>query len=929
MTRSDGQALTEDQLWDKLFASERLPYGRARTAEVEQVIRHADAQDLQMLRYTARIFSIEAYGHGGEPGKAFVPFAWCVAAYDRGENDPRADYHLFWSFKAIVARMTAFPEISLEQTMAVLDDMERRYRRAGHTMNPVHQHRELVARHVGDRAGATEQYRLWCASPRGEMSDCIGCEPSSKVEHLSWIGRYEEAVAVAQPVLGGEFTCVEQPQVILTDLLVPYLHTGRPTEAAQAHRRAYRAFQHDRAALGLAAQHVTFCGLTGNHARGLELVERHLGWLDEAPTPATDKDFSAAAAFVLGLVAQAGHADAVVRRPAFQDREATEPTVAALHEELAARALTLAHRFDARNGTTEQSDQVRATLGVEPLVDFLPLSGPARAATGQPTPSPVRARYPDSPQELADLAEHDLWLNDDDSTAAAWRRFDEVCPDPAPALRARRLTGQGALAAITDAAAAEEPWRRAAELFAEAGDEIGVLEIRSRLGALHCKLADADADAGLAELEGSIAGLAELGGGAPLLRARIRLAVALRHLDRLPEATELLIELSRQADELGEAVQSATIRLLLADLAAAQPDADALAEAQQYAERAERQLEAVAPASNLRRRAQFGIAKMRLAQDDPETAYQLLGEAAQAADPMLSASALGLRGVIAMELDRPAEAYEHFSRAVALEVAAAGEAAAAHTKIHLAAAAIVTGLAEMAADAVEEALPHVDEPEELARARFLLARAYRALGQPEQALTLLDQVLEYCAAEGNPSGVAQMHELAGEIFDQLDRDAEAAQRFAAAASASGTAERRLEEIANRRSAALSWHWANELDRATAELATADALVKAAPDEPAFVWQRARLAYDAARIVADDQPAEALHRVTAAAADFRSLDCTLEAVLSDVLRARLLHQDRRDAEAEPLLAAALTQLPPDNPQREQIEDLLAEIRQNAP
>jgi len=357
----------EQPLWDRLWATQRLSHGKGRIAALETVIREADAQGSPGLRYAARIFITSAYAQGGEPAKAFVPFSWCLAVHDRGEADPHWDHNLYWFFKFMVSSMTGFPEVPLERTYAALDDMERRYRLAGYTMNPVHQYRSRVARHIGDRETAAEEYRLWSAAPRGEMSDCIGCEPSDKVGHLSWLGHHADAVAVAAPVLGGTFTCTEQPQDILTSLLLPYVHIGRHEDAANAHRQAYRAIQHDPAQLREVALHVEFCALTGNHARGLDLVERHLGWLGEAPTPLAELDFAATAALNLRLVTESGHGDAQVRRPG------GETTAAALHEELAERALAVVARFDARNGTSEQSDRIRALLAAEPLLDHLPL----------------------------------------------------------------------------------------------------------------------------------------------------------------------------------------------------------------------------------------------------------------------------------------------------------------------------------------------------------------------------------------------------------------------------------------------------------------------------------------------------------------------------------------------------------------------------
>ncbi|NBH02446.1 tetratricopeptide repeat protein, partial [Amycolatopsis sp. SID8362] len=304
----------EQEVWDRLWAAERLPRGRAQIAALEAGLREADALGSPELRFGARIFLTSAYQQGGEPAKAFVPFAWCLAVHDRGEADPRWTHDLHWYFKFMAGSMATFPEVPLERTRAVLDDMERRYRTAGYSMNPVHQYRAVLARHVGDREAAAEQYRLWSAAPRGQMSDCVGCEPSDKVAHLAWLGRYADAAEVAEPVLGGQFSCVEQPQHILTELLLPYVHIGRYDDAVQAHRRAYRAMRHDPAQLQSIATHVAFCALTGNHARGLDLVERHLGWLDAPPTPYAEQEFAAAAALTLRLVAEGGHGDAPVRR---------------------------------------------------------------------------------------------------------------------------------------------------------------------------------------------------------------------------------------------------------------------------------------------------------------------------------------------------------------------------------------------------------------------------------------------------------------------------------------------------------------------------------------------------------------------------------------------------------------------------------------
>jgi tetratricopeptide (TPR) repeat protein len=905
--------MNADELAERLSAAWRMPYGRGQIAAVEDVIRHADAQNLADLQFAARMFATHAYTFGGEPAKAFVTFSWCLAAYDRGDTTG-ADHDLFWQFKWVTSALTKFPEVPLERAHAALDDMERRYRLAGHTLNPVYQYRWVVAQHVGDVELAEEQYRLWCAAPRGEMSDCIGCEPTSKVRHLAWRGRHEDAVALALPVLGGTLTCVEQPQAILTELLVPYLRTGRLEEAAAAHREAYRALQANRGELGLVADHVAFCAYTGNEARGLELVERHLGWLEDPPTPLADMYFSASAALVLDRVAGSGHADLALRNGT---------VVSALRDELTERALGLAARFDERNGTSEQGDAIRALLAAEPLVDHLPLSGPARRGPTRQV-APPAVEYPSDPQELAELALRESRLYNRDAADAAWQRFDEAVPEPSGALLARRLDFRAAEAANSDPAAAEDLWLRAADLFASASDDAGRHSVLSRLGMLW--IMTGRTEEGLAQVQASVAALAAAGKPDEHARGLGRLSTAYQLSGRFDEALAALEE--ARALDIPEQL-TAEILLDLADVTTA-TSLERLPDALAHARAALGIYESIGECGGLRL-AQVRTARLHAASGDLETAFDLFGQAALADSAEIRGSALHDRGRVGLDLDRADEAYQALTGAVADLLAAGWTDRAAYARVDLTAAALSVGQHGDAADAAEDAASELDalgDADEAARARFLLARAYRELGQLEPALDLLDSVAAHCAENSNLAGVGQMNAMAGEILDRLDQDEDAAARFLTAADAYRTAEIPLAELENRRRAAMSWRWVGATDRSLTCLSAADTAAAAlSPDDPPTAWQLAMLHYDGARILAAaDRPGDALHRAKAAAATFRSLDATTEAAMADALHGRLLVDLDRPAEAEKLLVAALDALPEDATlQREDLEDLLAEIR----
>ncbi len=904
-------SLSEDDLADRLDQVARMPYGRGQVAAVEELLRHVDAAGIDRLKYVTRLLATTAYQYGGEPAKAFVTFSWCLAAYDRGEGDPSQDHHLFWYFKWMVNSLTKFPEVPLDRTYGVLDDMERRYRLAGHSMNPVHQYRSSVAQHIGDRETAAEQYRLWCATPRGAMADCVGCEPSSKVSYLAWQDRHEDAVALALPVLAGELTCVEQPQGILTGLLIPYLRTGRLAEAADAHRTAYRAIQANRAELHEVADHVTFCTRTGNHARALELVERHLPWLDEPPTPLAEMWFSAAAAGALDRVADAGHAGLTVRRGS------DEIGVTELRDELTERARALSARFDARNGTGEIGRLIGEVLAAEPIVEHLPLSGPARRAAARPVPAPPKVELPTSAEDLVELAERQ-WAKQEVAEAfATWAHFDETFPDAGGALLARRLYALGAFQSGEDQELAEQTWQRAADLFAEAGDEPRRLAALGRIAVLHCVTGRGD-ETPLVE---ACAQMDRVGDVDQRISARLRLLSAMQGKNRNEEAAALLAGLDPL---LAEATEPDTLALVAFERAKASGAIEDF-------DRAVELWRAVGPCNALCRAVLYA-ANARAQAGDLAGAYQAIGEALTASDPGLRGRAAHQRGRMALELDRAKDAYEALVDAIAALMAAEERVGVAYAQIDLAAACLGLDRPGELADSVEDALPvlvRVGDDDEVARARFLLAKAYRQLGRADQALELLDQVAEHCRSGGNQAGTGQMLAASAEVLDSLDRDAVAAQRFAAAADAYHQAEMALDELSCRRRCATSWLWAGSHDRAVDALGAADALAaQLGAAEPALVWEQAMLGYDGARVLANTERfGEALVRVAPVAERFRQLGALTEAAMSEALRGRLLVDLDRLAEAEQVLTEALAALPEElQGPRQQLAALLERIRQ---
>jgi tetratricopeptide (TPR) repeat protein len=406
---------TDAELTEMLQAANRLRNGPARFAALDNVFRHADAAGRTRFAFRARLGALDNLHLSGEYTRSFMAFAWCLSTFDRHPEvaNPQDEHTLLWRFKWIIAALPQFPGVPLDRTTALLDDMQRRYQLGNHSLHAVYQHRGLVAVHLGDLARAGHWFDEMVVARRDRLSDCATCVPSSHVAYLVAAGRYEEAVSVGTPHTNGG--CIEQPQWILSDLLLAYLHTGRLTEAAQAHRKAYQRIGDNRKHLELVGLNLQFCGLTGNEEAGLPIVERHLPWLDRPSSPFAAMEFASGAALVLRRLCENGRGDVVVRRRSDDGSRRWESTVAQTHEELAALARSLAAEFDARNGNGYQGQRIEARLAAEPLVAELPLT----VLTGRPI-----AAHPAKPALDALVAKVAELTASGDAAGAARTRLD-------------------------------------------------------------------------------------------------------------------------------------------------------------------------------------------------------------------------------------------------------------------------------------------------------------------------------------------------------------------------------------------------------------------------------------------------------------------------------------------------------------------------
>ncbi|XVU25513.1 tetratricopeptide repeat protein [Actinoplanes sp. CA-054009] len=881
---------TAEELWELVSQADHMPYGAAQIAMVEQILRHVDAVNDPQLAFVTRMIASNAYIYGGEPAKAFVTFSWCIGDFDRNPQPyhQRAQHNLLWLFKAMVNALTKFPEVPLARTYAVLDDMERRYREFGRGLGALYKYRYVVADHVGLRDDADSWYEKWQAAPRDSLSDCVGCDPTDVAAHLSERGRFAEAVEHAHPVLEGTLNCTEQPQTILEELMVPYLLTGRLTEAADAHRRSYRLQRPNLADMADIAGHITFCARTGNESRGLEILQRHIDWLDKAPSPMAAMEFAAAGGHLLRRVVELGHGDAVVRRVGRPDSTAAE-----LATELTAQATELAARFDARNGTAEQSRRVAEWLAREPFGVTLSLSPTARPAAA-PAPVPAERSAPvEIPAglgaaELLDLAEEHAADDRDEAMTAALTEFDRRFPEPTGEAAGRRAALEGVGADWRDdPETIERSWRRAIDLLTEAGAAERAAAAGGRLGILYC-LTDR-ADEGLAMVRAEVAHMTEHGDDRRRSSAWSHLAVAQlaagdpaavgESLDRSDEFAEAAGRPRHRADN--------EVWRVRAIMAQDDPSAQSREEALAAATRARDFFREHGPAS---RTADAALMVADLATDAEQVA-EAFGEVLAGGRPEAALMARAGRGRALLHLDRAADAVPDLVEAVALCEEQNEEQGGAFVRQDLAIAYKESGRPVEAAEVAEEALLRferlgLDAPAD--DARFLLAGLYRELGDNQGALDIYRALIE--SLSGNPAGRGQVGEQAGALLYDLDRDGEAAQAFEAAAAALHEAGDLIGELRVLRRRVSALHYADDAPAGLAEADRAEKLYAELPPElaaePNAIWQRAMVAREAAGLLmARGRHAEAVSRLEELPQRLRAIGAeddavTIEEMLGD-------------------------------------------------
>ncbi|NGO08626.1 tetratricopeptide repeat protein [Streptomyces sp. HC44] len=460
------------------------PEGPARNARAEQLLVEAEKLNIPLAVIEALGHQLKVYNYSSEKDKMFVPFARLLRMWDeRPEDFDEYEVHsLHWVFKWMSSGMLDQPHVPLASIEKWLGEMEHRYRLAGHSERAVRSAEFSVAAHVGDLARAERAYAAWLAADRDSMADCHACELHGQGWWRALQEEDTQALELWRPVLEGEYTCAHEPHTALASSLLPLLRLGRLNEARAHHLRGFRLVRPMESMRGAYADHVEFCALTGNEARGLELLAERPAYFTDSGEPRSKLDFMAVVALLMDRMTELGRGDQPVPGPAGRTWTARELAAHARGE-----ALSLAARFDERNGTAYVSTRARERMDRRPLVDRLPLGVRARTMTAPVTSAPAPTAAADTAaagapaeSELSALLAEARRLSEalHPESVAAWAAVAEAVGDEELPHRDRaEMTDHEAMGLGPEGV---ELFARAAELYTEAGDPGEAMAARAR-----------------------------------------------------------------------------------------------------------------------------------------------------------------------------------------------------------------------------------------------------------------------------------------------------------------------------------------------------------------------------------------------------------------------------------------------------------------
>ena len=558
-----GNSKTKKEINDLIGQIDQTYWGPEERAMIDKALALTREIGDERLEYEVRVRLTASAARTGDNDTMLSSFAWCLAKHDADPGKFPTDIEngmadLMWQFKWMVGALDSSTIFSLAQCEAMLDDMESHYVKENLGLSGVLTARFQHSWSTGDIEAAKQWRTKLLATPRDEHSHCDACGRSELAGFAIEVGEPELGLKLVDEIVEGDFSCGNEPEKALSRTLVAKLRAGRAQDALDSHMRSYRLARKNPDNISIVADNMVFCAITGNEARGLAMVERHISWLaHDSLNQDGQLNMLTAIGVVLEAVVRAGHGEQVVRGADSEDLERFFGphegvwTAATLMPVVYGAADALAKAFDARNSNAYVSGVLARTRALLDETYDLPIATDVFLPPAQPM------AQPSTPEQWLDLAEVCAYAGelDEETIEAATHALDSG--DAAQRVRASFFL-VGALVHMDRTAEAAQLLPVRAAALRETGRPLQAeLEERAGLAMFGARTEDAED-----VLRREMARLADQP-GPELADVELTLAAALFSREDQQGPSKTLLESAVAHSEALPSLQSSALRALM------------------------------------------------------------------------------------------------------------------------------------------------------------------------------------------------------------------------------------------------------------------------------------------------------------------------------------------------------------------------------
>lgn len=371
-----------DELDELLAESARLPRGRDQVEVLQRAADLADSLGDLDRAFDIRLDLVEATYVTEQAILGLSTYAWLIARLDaEPERFEHRRQSLGWVAKWMPGYARKHPKVPAERLIALVDDLERRHVAEGSGRRQAIAVRMRLVLEAGLGPDLEELLVDWRASARTSLTDCAMCEADLEADVLLALGRRDEALLVLDPVLRGEIpSCAGGPSAMFRLGITLLVEEGRLEEA----RGLFGAILRGADVGGESRDLSDVAGCAVLLARTGDVIAARRTALSVVPVlgrAGNDSDEMWMAAELARALMPADGAEGLLSLTidVLDEAPAGGWTVATLRDALAGHALSLAARFDERNGNAVVSSQIQELL-LRPDLPHVSLRGTDRPA---------------------------------------------------------------------------------------------------------------------------------------------------------------------------------------------------------------------------------------------------------------------------------------------------------------------------------------------------------------------------------------------------------------------------------------------------------------------------------------------------------------------------------------------------------------------